>query len=77
MKKALYAMLFFVLYLFPKFGFASHIVGGEMTYRCLGPGSGNTTLYEISLTIYHDCLNGQPQAIVDDNPAFLGIYKLQ
>jgi len=74
MKQALYAILFFVLYLFPKFGFASHIVGGEMTYRCLGAGSGNTTLYEISLTIYHDCLNGQPQAIVDDNPAFLGIY---
>lgn len=33
--------------------FGSHLVGGEMTYRCLG----NNT-YEISLRVYRDCQNG-------------------
>ncbi|MBK7693908.1 MAG: hypothetical protein IPI30_06205 [Saprospiraceae bacterium] len=32
---------------------ATHIVGGDMTYRCLGNNQ-----YEISLTVRRDCLNG-------------------
>lgn len=46
---------------------ATHIVGGEITYRCLG----NNT-YEITLTVYRDCQNGIPNF---DNPAILGIYE--
>ncbi|MFK8105170.1 MAG: PKD domain-containing protein [Saprospiraceae bacterium] len=48
---------------------ATHIVGGEMTYTHL---SGN--LYEISLTIFRDCYNGNPAAFFD-NPARIGIYN--
>ena len=33
---------------------ATHIVGGEMSYRCLGNDD-----YEITLKVYRDCLNGQ------------------
>jgi len=47
--------------------YATHIVGGEVTYTCLG----NNT-YEITLTVYRDCFNGQPNF---DNPAIVGIYK--
>ncbi|MEP7195832.1 MAG: PKD domain-containing protein [Saprospiraceae bacterium] len=47
---------------------ASHIVGGEMTYRCLG---GNN--YEIRLTLRRDCFNGSPEAEFDD-PAHIGIF---
>lgn len=47
---------------------ASHIVGGEMTYNCKGNGQ-----YEILLTIFRDCLNGNPGAYFD-NPAPIGIY---
>jgi len=47
--------------------FATHIVGGEITYRCLGNDS-----YEITLTVYRDCYNGVPNF---DNPAALGIYE--
>ncbi|HEX5625214.1 MAG TPA: PKD domain-containing protein [Saprospiraceae bacterium] len=47
---------------------ASHIVGGEMTYRCLGG-----QVYEISLTLRRDCFNGSPEAEFDD-PAHLGIF---
>lgn len=45
---------------------ASHIVGGEMTYICLG---GNR--YQVSLTIFRDCENGQ---VPFDDPAFIGIF---
>lgn len=54
---------------------ASHLVGSDLTYRCLGPGPGNTTRYEIQLSLYQDCLTGAPQAISDDNPAYIGIYN--
>ncbi|MDI9320880.1 MAG: gliding motility-associated C-terminal domain-containing protein [Phycisphaerales bacterium] len=49
---------------------ATHIVGGEITYVCLG-----RNLYKITVTIYRDCLNGIVVAIEDDNPAFISIYK--
>ncbi|MBK9640824.1 MAG: T9SS type A sorting domain-containing protein [Saprospiraceae bacterium] len=47
---------------------ATHIVGGDMTYRCLGNNQ-----YEISLTVRRDCLNGNPGAQFDD-PAAVGIF---
>jgi gliding motility-associated-like protein len=46
---------------------ATHIVGGEITYRCLGNDS-----FEITLTVYRDCYNGVPEF---DNPARVGIYE--
>lgn len=48
---------------------ASHIVGGEMTYTCLG-----NDRYDIALTIFRDCENGNPQAYFD-NPAIVGIFN--
>lgn len=49
---------------------ATHIVGGEMRYRCLG---GN--FYRIYLTVRRDCFNGAPDAQFDD-PAFITAYGL-
>ncbi|HTN17541.1 MAG TPA: hypothetical protein VL092_07675, partial [Chitinophagaceae bacterium] len=40
--------------------FASHIVGGEITYVCLG---GNR--YKITISIYRDCLGGIAGAITE------------
>ena len=48
---------------------ATHIVGGEISYRCLG-----SNRYEITLKIYRDCFNGLEDF---DRPAFLGIYDLE
>jgi gliding motility-associated-like protein len=48
---------------------ASHIVGGEITYRHLGSFS-----YEIKLTLFVDCQNGSPQAIADDLNARIGVF---
>ncbi len=46
--------------------FATHIVGGEITYKCLGDNN-----YAVTLTVYRDCYNGQPWF---DNPASLGVF---
>lgn len=55
---------------------ASHIVGGEVTYRYISSSLAGQ-VYEITLTIYEDCKNGQVDAIAMDNPAFLAAYNLQ
>ncbi|MCC6816576.1 MAG: gliding motility-associated C-terminal domain-containing protein [Saprospiraceae bacterium] len=51
---------------------ATHIVGGEMTYRCLGLTTNGANL-EIRLTLRRDCFNGSPEAEFDD-PAHIGIF---
>ncbi len=48
---------------------ATHIVGGEVSYKCLG---GNR--YEITVNIYIDCINGDPLAIEQDDPGLVSIY---
>lgn len=58
-------------FLFVFFGYlrASHIVGGELTYECLGNNQ-----YRIALDIYRDCYNGNPNAYFDD-PARIGLFN--
>ena len=55
----------------PLTGHSTHIVGGDLSYRCLG-----NQQYEITLTLRRDCLNGNPSAQFD-NPAFVGIFNHQ
>ncbi len=58
----------FIISIFPiKQVVASHIVGGVMTYQCLG---GND--YQINLTVYRDC-NGAGAPF--DPSAPIGIYN--
>lgn len=45
---------------------ATHIVGGELTYRCLGNNK-----FEFTLTVYRDCYTGIPWF---DDPASIGVY---
>lgn len=52
----------------PLLAHATHIVGGEMNYSCLG-----NSQYEITLTIFRDCYNGNPAAWFD-NPAAIGVF---
>ncbi|MEM6964007.1 MAG: PKD domain-containing protein [Bacteroidota bacterium] len=53
--------------LLPFGGFASHIVGGELSYRCLGNFN-----YEIKLTVYRDC--GGISTIPFDPTVSIGIF---
>jgi gliding motility-associated-like protein len=47
-------------------GLSTHIVGGEITYTCLG-----NSQYEVKLSVYRDCFNGVPPF---DDPASLGVF---
>ncbi len=48
---------------------ATHIVGGSMSYRCLGNNN-----YEITLTVYRDCFYGDLDAFFDTT-ASVGIFN--
>ncbi|MEO6133400.1 MAG: PKD domain-containing protein, partial [Saprospiraceae bacterium] len=52
---------------------AKHIVGGEIYYECMGPGSlPNTRNYKLIMKVYRDCYNGGAEF---DDPAPIGIYS--
>ena len=57
-------MIFFLLF---NKASATHIVGGEIYYTCLGNND-----YKITLKLYRDCFNGQAPF---DAPAYIGIYN--
>ena len=63
-----FPILLFVILLNPILTNASHIVGGELSYNCLG---GNT--FEVKLTVYRDCYYGAPNAEFDPE-ASIGIF---
>ncbi|MFK8010115.1 MAG: gliding motility-associated C-terminal domain-containing protein [Saprospiraceae bacterium] len=67
-KQVGFSILLLVFFLNPFLTYASHIVGGEMSYNCLG---GNT--FEVKLTVYRDCFYGAPNAGFDTE-ASIGIF---
>lgn len=54
--------------------FATHIVGGDVTYKCLGSTTQGIR-YAITVEIYQDCINGIPEARAEDIPAIVGIFS--
>lgn len=54
---------------------ATHIVGGDLTYQCLGSTPQGLLRYRIRLTIRRDCQFGAADAPFD-NPAAIGLYDL-
>lgn len=62
-------LAFLILVVSKPFLYASHMVGGDITYKCLGKNQ-----FQITLTLFQDCLNGSPQAIQQDDPAYYDIY---
>lgn len=58
--------ILFLLFFHIQYSNATHIIGGEISYRCLGGGS-----YEITMKVYRDCYNGVPDL---DDPAVLGVF---
>ncbi|HET8574476.1 MAG TPA: PKD domain-containing protein [Edaphocola sp.] len=70
-KRSLQHVLCFGLIFFLNYStsFASHMIGGDITYKCLG----NDT-FQITLTLFQDALTGQNTAILLDNPAYYAIY---
>lgn len=60
------------LYLLPSSLAARHIIGGVITYECMGEVSPGVNRYKFKLVIYRDCLGGGAPY---DNPASMAIYK--
>lgn len=60
-------LLFLVFFSFRSH--ASHMIGGDVTYRCLGSNT-----FEITITLFQDCLYGEPGALAQDNPAYYSIF---
>lgn len=48
---------------------ATHIIGGEITYSCLGDNK-----YEVKLTVFRDCYNGVPYF---DDTVSIGIFNFK
>ncbi len=53
---------------------ATHLVGGEITYRFIQKDPFGNNVYEITLYIYQDCLTGRAPILLEDNPAYVGIF---
>ncbi|MEM1215982.1 MAG: hypothetical protein AAGJ82_09875, partial [Bacteroidota bacterium] len=47
---------------------AAHLIGGEITYRCLGSAGNNTNTYEITINVFRDCASGGSEF---DSPDFV------
>lgn len=54
--------------------YASHIVGGEMTYKFIDSSAAGCR-YAVTLSVYEDIVNGNPDAILSDNPATFYVYN--
>jgi gliding motility-associated-like protein len=59
----------YCLFVRPEPARATHIVGGDLTYKHILNDS-----FEVTLTLYVDCINGNPTAIAQDADAMLGVF---
>ena len=66
MRGSVYYIVLILFLLYNKAS-ATHIVGGEIYYTCVGSNN-----YKITLKLYRDCYNGQAPF---DSPAFVSIYN--
>ena len=65
-----FALLFF--FFMPLAVSAMHIIGGEITYECLGDVGPSAKRYRFTMKIYRDCNSGGAPF---DNPANIAIYR--
>ena len=50
-----YTLLLILTLTLSNFSYSKHLVGGDLTYRCLGKNAVGLNQYEISLILYRDC----------------------
>lgn len=70
MKTHLKLILILLITLLPYVSHATHMMGGEVSYTCLG---GNR--FRVQMVLYQDCLSASVAAIDFDNPAYYAIFK--
>ena len=65
-----------MLVLYPVWGIATHLVGGEITYECQGYNAADGTYtYNIVLTVYNDCGPANVNNTFFDLEASVGIFE--
>ena len=70
------ALLIFTFFLLAIPAYSKHIIGGEMTYEYIGPGSASNTLrFRITLKLFRD-QNSPPDAAAMPDNVFIGIYNV-
>ncbi|MCZ2336992.1 MAG: gliding motility-associated C-terminal domain-containing protein [Chitinophagales bacterium] len=52
---------------------ATHIVGGDLTYKYIGKNQYGVSQYQVRLTLRRDCFLGSPEAEFD-NPASIAVF---
>ncbi|WMX13750.1 PKD domain-containing protein [Aureispira sp. CCB-E] len=68
----IFSLILFLLFTLNQISRASHIVGGDISYECLGPSPTTGIMqYRITMHVYRDRINGRAPF---DNPAYVGIY---
>jgi gliding motility-associated-like protein len=73
-KKILFTCL--VLCTFSIVSYATHISGGELFYKYIGPGANNTDRYEVTLRLFRECGPVGPSfAGLDGENVTIGIYN--
>lgn len=65
------SLLVGIIGLFTNQTYATHIIGGELIYDCLGLDSVGNYQYRITLKVYRDC---SPGTAGYDNPAYISIW---
>lgn len=70
MNKLLGIIIIILIAFTPQMTQASHLVGGDFHYECLGNDQ-----YRITLNVYKDCNAFGPNVADFDDPAFIGIYE--
>ena len=63
---------FFVVFLFPALAEAKHIIGGGITYICIGEISPGVKRWQFTMHVYRDCLGGGPGF---DQPVKFAIHQ--
>lgn len=73
MKKVFYCIVAF--WLLPQIAFATHIVGGDMTYRFM-ERQGDNNRYAFTLKIYYDCYPADGHIAIDsDSTITIAVYQ--
>lgn len=67
-----HSLIFALLFLCSGSLLATHIVGGGITYECLGDNGNGNMRYRFTMKVYRDSLNGTAQF---DDPARIAIYR--
>jgi gliding motility-associated-like protein len=70
--KNLSICVLFILFLFPSLVEAKHIIGGDITYECLGEVSPGVKRWRFTMHIYRDCYGNGADF---DKPAEFAVYK--